>query len=203
MASEHYTHVTSYVTARNNVLYANNSNGVSIGGYGRARGGSDHITIVNNTLFDNDTKRTGSGEFQIQYYATNNVFKNNIVYAGPQGLMVHNYTETEADPAALNGNLYYLPAGAGRASFQWDHTQYHGYAAYLAGSGQDAQSAFADPLFANLKRPYLDVLAGSPAFGAGVVLPPKVIGAVDIAGNPRVGTNGAVTQGAWQLPVTK
>jgi len=203
MASEHDTRVTSYVTARNNVVYENNSNGVSIGGYGRARGGSDHITIVNNTLFGNDTKRTGSGEFQIQYYATNNLFQNNIVYAGPQGLMVHNFTDTEANPAVLNNNLYYLPAGAGNALFQWDRKHYNSYAAYLAGSLQDAQSAFSDPQFANLKRPYLDVQAGSPAVGAGVDLPANVIGGFDIAGNPRVGVNGAVTQGAWQEPVAQ
>src|SRR6202044_3901179 len=32
LASEHLNHVTSYVTARNNLVYANNSVGISIGG---------------------------------------------------------------------------------------------------------------------------------------------------------------------------
>jgi hypothetical protein len=199
MASEHKTRLTSYVTARNNVIYDNNSNGVSIGGYGSARGGSDHITIVGNTLFNNDTKKTGSGEFQIQWHATNNLFENNIVYAGPQGLMVNNFTTSEPHPAKLNYNLYYLPAGATKALFIWNHKHYNGYAAYLAGSGQDAHSNFANPLFANGDGPDLDVQSGSPAIGAGIVLPPDVIGTVDIAGNPRVANN-LLTIGAWEQP---
>jgi len=84
MASEHSGRNTANVTARNNLVYFGNSAGVSIGGYASKVGGSDHITIVNNTLYKNDGKNTGSGEFQIQYHATNNVFKNNIVYAGAQ-----------------------------------------------------------------------------------------------------------------------
>ncbi len=71
LASEHSGKVTSYVTMRNNLIYQSNSVGVSIGGYDSRVGGTDHCTIVNNTLWDNDTKNTGSGEFQIQYYATN------------------------------------------------------------------------------------------------------------------------------------
>src|SRR5208337_2519656 len=52
MASEHHKHVTSYVTARNNVIYTDNSNGISIGGSDPVKnGGSDHCVIVNNTLF--------------------------------------------------------------------------------------------------------------------------------------------------------
>ena len=132
LASEHSGQVTSYITARNNVVYENNSNGISIGGYGAARGGTDHCTIVNNTLFDDDTKNTGSGEFQIQFYATNNVFENNIVYAGAQGLFVHNFTKSEADPALLDYNLYY---GTGASVvFQWDKVHYKRFAAYQAAS---------------------------------------------------------------------
>jgi hypothetical protein len=59
--------------------------GISIGGYASNVGGTDHCTIVNNTLYANDTNNTGSGEFQAQYYATNNIFENNIVYATSQG----------------------------------------------------------------------------------------------------------------------
>src|SRR5437660_531651 len=67
MASEHRGHVTSFVIARNNLVYSANSIGITIGGYASNVGGTDHCTIVNNTLFQNDTKNTGSGEFQIQY----------------------------------------------------------------------------------------------------------------------------------------
>src|SRR5437764_6208830 len=72
LASEHQGRVTSFVIARNNLVYWSNSVGISIGGYASNVGGTDHCTIGNNTLFQNDTKSTGSGEFQIQYYATSN-----------------------------------------------------------------------------------------------------------------------------------
>src|SRR5580692_3754317 len=85
-ASEHKGHSSSYVTIRNNVFYDANSNGVSIGGYSNTVGASDHVVIVNNTLYNNNTKNQGS-EFQIQYHSGNasgNIFENNIVYAGSQ-----------------------------------------------------------------------------------------------------------------------
>jgi hypothetical protein len=197
LASEHHGRVTSYVTARNNLVYFNNSTGISIGGYGKARGGTDHCTIVNNTLLGNDTKNTGSGEFQIQFYATNNIFQNNIVYSTAQALFVHNFTNSDMLPATLDNNLYFGGAGAGTAIFQWNKSKFKGFASYQAATGQDASSAFADPLFQNLTLPELDIQAGSPAFAAGADLGANVIGRFDIAGNPRV-ANGDVTIGAYQ-----
>ncbi len=197
LASEHHGRVTSYVTARNNLVYFNNSTGISIGGYGKARGGTDHCTIVNNTLLGNDTKNTGSGEFQIQFYATNNVFQNNIVYSTAQALFVHNFTSSETSPATLDNNLYFGGAGADAGIFQWDKTKHQGFASYQAATGQDSASAFADPLFQNLTVPDLDLQAGSPAFAAGADLGANVIGGFDIAGHPRV-ANGEVTIGAYQ-----
>jgi hypothetical protein len=43
--------------------------------------------VINNTLYGNDTAHTASGEFQMQFNMSNNVFENNIVYAGSCGLM--------------------------------------------------------------------------------------------------------------------
>ena len=79
MASEPSGHSANSVIVRNNLVYLSNSVGISIGGYASNGSGTNQCTIVNNTLFHNDTKNTRNGEFQIQYYATNNVFKNNIV----------------------------------------------------------------------------------------------------------------------------
>ena len=73
---------TSYITARNNLIYHCHTAGVSIGGYAPERGRTDHCTVVNNTLYDNDTSGTGSGEFQMQWNMADNIFANNIVYAG-------------------------------------------------------------------------------------------------------------------------
>lgn len=196
LASEHLNRLTSNVIVRNNLVYANNSNGISIGGYGKGRGGSQNVMVVNNTLFGNDTKNTGSGEFQIQWNASGNLFANNLVYATTQGLLVHNYTAGGGMAAALDHNIYYVPGGA-VALFDWAGKTRKGLSAFQAAAGQDAHSLFADPLFAGAAMADFDPLAGSPAFGAGEDLGDAVIGAADLAGNPRIGP-GTVTGGAYQ-----
>src|SRR3569833_328131 len=55
LASEHKERATSYITARNNLIYHGHTAGVSIGGYAPDRCHTEHCTVVNNTLYDNDT----------------------------------------------------------------------------------------------------------------------------------------------------
>ena len=93
LASEHKNRATSYITARNNLIYHNHTAGVSIGGYDPERGHTEHCTVVNNTLYDNDTSGTGSGEFQMQWNMTDNIFANNIVYAGSRCLLTLNKSQ--------------------------------------------------------------------------------------------------------------
>src|ERR1700723_3021657 len=64
LASEHKNRATSYITARNNLIYPCNTAGVSIGGYDPERGHTDHCTVVNNTLYENDTAGGGTGGVQ-------------------------------------------------------------------------------------------------------------------------------------------
>jgi len=186
MASEHQGHVTSFVTARNNLVYSTNSTGVTIGGYASNVGGTDHCTIVNNTLFQNDTKNTGSGEFQIQYYATNNTFKNNIVYASSQGLFINNYTNSEPDPADVDYNLYYSSLTPSIADFLWNGTNYAGFSSYQSATGKDSHSPYVNPQFLNLTTPDLQIQPTSPAVNAGIDLGSTVVGTLDFAGNPRL-----------------
>jgi hypothetical protein len=197
MASEHSGHVTSFVIARNNLVYAANSIGITIGGYASNVGGTDNCTIVNNTLFQNDTKNTGSGEFQIQYYATNNVFKNNIVYAGPQGLFINNYTNSEPNPADVDYNLYFSSLSSTMANFLWNMKSYVGFSTYQSATGKDSHSQYADPQFLSLTTPDLQIQSTSPAVNAGINLGATVVGALDFAGSPRVnGSN--IDIGAYQ-----
>src|SRR6266571_1197871 len=186
MASEHQGHVTSFVIARNNLVYSANSTGITIGGYAPNVGGTDHCTIVNNTLFQNDTKNTGSGEFQIQYYSTNNVFKNNIVYASSQGLFINNFTNTEPDPADVDYNLYYSLLNSSMAVFLWNGTNHTGFSSYQSATGKDSHSQYVDPQFLSLTMPDLQIQLTSPAVNAGINLGTGVVGALDFAGNPRL-----------------
>ncbi len=149
IASQHKGHNAHDVSARNNLVYHANSVGITIGGYARNVGGADHCTIVNNTLFQNDTRNTGSGEFQIQYYATDNVFKNNIVSASSQGLFVNDYSKDGPDPADLDYNLYFSQVSMSKAEFVWRGKDHEGFATYQAAAGKDRHSKYADQKLLN------------------------------------------------------
>lgn len=197
VASENRGRVSSFVTVRNNVIYSSNTVGISIGGYASNTGGTDNCVIVNNTLYNNDTKGTGSGEFQVQYYSTNNVFKNNIVYASAQGLFINNYTNSSANPVDADYNLYFSSVAASSAEFLWNGSGYSSFSAFQSSTGKDSHSRYLDPMFVSLTSPNLKVGATSPAVGFGINLGSAIVGAEDFAGNPRV-QGSAIDIGAFE-----
>lgn len=202
MASEHSGHVSSYVIFRNNIIYHSLYVGLSIGGYSKNVGGTDHCVIVNNTLWDDGTYgNSGLGEFQIQYNATNNTVENNIfdVYTLTSKYLVYALS-SQANPALLDYNDYYNNAGATSSLFDWLGKSITGFANFQSTSGQDAHGKFADPQFVNLisTPPNLDVLSTSPAINAGTNLGSSIVGILDYAGNPRVNANGQINVGAYE-----
>jgi len=202
VASEHPHHVASLITVRNNVIYFDNSNGISIGGSDPVmNGGADHCTIVNNTLFSDGTKgiNNNSGEFQIQNHAINNIFENNILYANTEEQFLNSFAAVPLHPAVVDFNLYYSTAGASNGNWTWQGKNYTGYDYYRRKTKLDHDSPeFLDPQFMSLGTPpNLDIQPTSPAVGAGTNLGTDVVGAVDFAGNPRV-QNGAINIGAYE-----
>ena len=201
VASEHSGKYSQYVAVRNNLVYNANSVGISIGGYASNVGGSQYVAIVNNTLFEDDTQNTGSGELQVQYHATNNVFENNVVYATSQGLFINNYTNSEANPVTADYNLYFSSVSSSAAQFLWNGTGYNGFPSYQAATGEDSHSQYANPALLSLTTPNLQVQASSPATNAGSSLSSLIcnnttgeagdywgcplVGTVDFLGNPR------------------
>ncbi len=211
-ASEHKGHDASYVTIRNNLFYDANAVGVSIGGYAKSVGGSDHVVVVNNTLYNNNTKNQGA-EFQIQFNTTpssGNIFENNIVYAGSQNVWIYSFVS--GSTATANWNLYYSTAGYVQGtSIDWGgKSNYKTYAAYRSGSGEDGNSPNANPLFINLSStpPNLDVASNSPAVNAGSTSltcnagycgsSSSIYGNTDYAGNPRINGSGEINIGAYE-----
>jgi uncharacterized protein YjdB len=202
VASEHSGKYSQYVTVRNNVVYNANSVGISIGGYASNVGGSQYVAIVNNTLFENDTQNTGSGELQVQYHATNNVFENNLVYATSQGLFINNFTNSEANPVNADYNLYFSSVSSAAAGFIWNGTTYaNGFSSYQSATGEDSHSQYANPSLLSLTTPNLQVQASSPAINAGSSLSSLIcsnttgetgdywvcplVGTLDFLGKPR------------------
>jgi hypothetical protein len=209
-----------YVTVRNNVIYDSNACGISIGGFADDVGGSAHVVIVNNTLYNNNTKNQ-AGEFQIQFHsgeAQGNIFENNIVYAGTQNVWINSFvkptTAYPSPPATLNWNLYYSAAGYVKGtSIVWGGvSDYKTYAAYQSTTGEDADSPNANPLLVNVAAtpPDLGITANSPAVNAGSTSlscsvgwcnsesPDSIYGSTDFLGNPRTsGSN--IDIGAYEI----
>jgi hypothetical protein len=222
-AAENIGISSNHVTIRNNIIYNNNTSGLSIGGYGASasgctpgRGGgcgtSDHVVIVNNTLYNNN-KVGKNAEVSIQYRSdASNVFDNNVVYAGSANVWINGLDGTSL--ATFDSNLYFSQAGfVNGTSITWlGNATFVNFAAYQSTSGQDSASAVADPLFLNpaaASLVNLDLMAGSPALGAGSSTlgcdadhycgagGTSVYGDVDILGNARI-AGGQISIGAYQ-----
>ena len=188
LASEHRGRTTSYITARNNLIYGCNTAGVSIGGYGAERGGTDHCTVINNTLYGNDTAGTGSGEFQMQFNMTNNVFQNNIVYAGSGCLITSSKSgpvDSHTPAVSMDYNVYYCVSGAETSKWGWHPASYTGFTGYVMASGSDQHSRFADPRFVDPSKNDYHVQSGSPAINAGTAAGALTAGAEDLDGGAR------------------
>ena len=186
LASEHKDRATSYITARNNLIYHCHTAGVSIGGYAPERGHTDHSAVVNNTLYDNDTSGTGSGEFQMQWNMADDIFANNIVYAGARCLITLNRSQVEKQkpPVAIDHNLYYCASGANASTWKGSAAAVTGFEQYIESTGNDRHSRFLDPHFVNAAANDFHLRSDSSAIGAGTTdgLP---VGEMDLEGSPR------------------
>ncbi|HEY7098300.1 MAG TPA: right-handed parallel beta-helix repeat-containing protein [Terriglobales bacterium] len=198
LASEHKDRATSYITARNNLIYHSHTAGVSIGGYAPDRGHTDHCTVVNNTLYENDTSATGTGEFQMQWNMADNLFENNIVYAGPRCLMMLNKSELDKNraPAIIDHNLYYCASGAKASTWAEASNTVTGFDKYVEATGNDRHSHFADPNFIDPAKNDFHLQSDSPALAAGTMenIP---VGELDLEGSRRV-KSGKINIGCYQ-----
>jgi hypothetical protein len=187
LASEHKDRATSYITARNNLIYHCHTAGVSIGGYAPERGHTEHSNVVNNTLYENDTSGTGSGEFQMQWNMSDNIFENNIVYAGHRCLITLNRSQVDKNhpPAVIDHNLYYCASGANASTWAGASATVTGFEKYVESTGNDRHSRCLDPHFIDAGANNFHLQSDSPAIADGTT--DKVpVGDVDLEGSARV-----------------
>jgi Right handed beta helix region len=198
LASEHKDRATSYITARNNLIYRSHTAGVSIGGYAPERGHTEHCVVINNTLYENDTSTTGSGEFQMQWNMADNIFANNIVYAGPRCLIMVNKSQFDKShpPAAIDHNLYYCASGAKASTWGIASGIVMGFDHYVQSTGNDRHSRFLDPHFVDPATNDFHVRSDSPAIAAGTT-DGLAVGKLDLAGSPRL-RSGKIDIGCYQ-----
>jgi len=195
IASEHQGQSTSAVIVRSNFIYLNYIAGIAMGGYDTQRGATQDCDVIHNTLFHNDTDQDGNGELLIQYDATGNTVKNNILFAGPQGVLLGNpFAENTGN--VFDSNIYYT---AGAPEWQWEQQYYTSLPAFQSATGQDAGSRFTDPRLRDVSLPDLHIAPASPARNAAELLAER--GARDIDGRSRV-LGPAPDIGAAELPVS-
>jgi len=156
--------------------------------------------VVNNTLYENDTSATGSGEFQLQWNMADNRFENNIVYSGPRCLF--SITKSQVDrkqpPAVIDHNLYYCASGAKASTWAGASATVAGFEKYLESTGNDRHSRFLDPHFIDAANKDFHLQSDSPAIAAGTTdgLP---MGELDLEGSVRV-KSGNIDIGCYQRP---
>jgi hypothetical protein len=191
----HPAALASNVTVRDNFVSSNHRSGISIGGSDAFAGTVQNSSVVNNTLSNNDAKRTGGGEIRVQF-ATNNLIANNVVAARKGSLLVN--SEGIAGQNTINYNLFWSRGGPGAARFSWNGAAFKTFDAYRAASLLDANSVFADPQLFRPAGPDLHVRPTSPAINAGDLAFIPAAGEVDFDGEPRL-RNGRVDIGADEL----
>jgi len=174
IASEHHGGTTSNITVRNNLIFENAVAGIAMGGYDTDRGATEYCTVVNNTLYHNDTLQRGSGEVFLQFEVRNNSIANNILSANSQSLLIGN-PFTEVGENVVDYNLYFAPAGSEESEWEWENESYQGFSAYQTGTGNDTHSWFTDPKFIDPAHSDFHLQSTSPAIDSAAFLytPPE------------------------------
>lgn len=198
VGSEVSEKVCQGITVRDNLIYDNLSSGIRAGGSDMYRGWASNCKFLNNTLYHNDTEKSGRGEINL-WKSRDLFFSSNIVYTGSQNLTVVKSLGPEyVYNISLNNNIYYGSGGSRGLRFKGPDTGSVGLNMWIQKTKQDSNSRIADPRFANAAKGDFRLLGNSPAidFGDPAYVPAE--DEADFAGSARV--NGrAVDCGAYEF----
>lgn len=197
LASEAAGGSTTGIVVRENFVYRNRITGLALGGYEAGLGSTSGCTVSNNTFFSNDTTRSGSGEILLQYNVSGNTFKQNIIHAWTQGLMLGSQVPLGAGNV-FSRNFYFMPRGDDSADWEWAGASFNGLAAWTTAGPQEQGALFANPLFVKTATGNLRLKAGSTAIDSGDPAFVAGIGETDVDGNARV-VGAAVDRGALEF----
>ena len=175
--------VASGVVVRDNYVFANYREGISIGASQEMDGTVTGCIVTNNTVYRDNIRHTAGGEIRVQW-GSGNVFKNNLVSAAKGTVLLDD--ELGASNTVSDFNLYFSPDGGANARFIWGGFPYIGLAALQIGSGQDGNSLFANPLLSSPGSGKPRISGRSPAINAGDPSFTPAAGETDLLGQPRL-----------------
>ncbi len=179
--------VCTGITVRDNIIYGNNASGIAAGGYDTDRGWAENCKFLNNTLYNNDTKKLGRGEINIAK-SHDLLFSSNIIYTGPQNLAI----ATEAFGAeyiyniTFDNNVYFGPGGSRGLRFTGTDTGLVGLNMWKQKTKQDSASKIADPKFTDPTKGDFRLTRYSPAVDFGDPSYDPAGDELDFAGEPRL-----------------
>ncbi len=151
VASEHKGKSTSGITVRDNVLYGNRLTGLAFGGYDINRGMTINCSFVRNTLYHNNTLASDAGEVYMQFHTKGNIFRDNVVVAGPANIFISNRDGQFNTDNRFDHNTYFSSSKAG-ATFVWKGRPHLGLSSFSRATGQERNSLFKDPNFNNPEK---------------------------------------------------
>lgn len=221
LASEWSGCKTDFVTVRDNLIRHNHLAGITMGGYDEERGSTENCSILNNTIYQNDTTASWCGQIQFQFYAKNNSFKNNIIWANSstKQIVVHYPgSDTASDAQKEFGtsnvfayNLYYATGGSSTdVAFEiysaGDFRSYSSVSAWQNSGkvGGDAGSSFSNPKFVTSTPGTSATIAQfklqstSPAVNSGLPSYAPSLSELDVSGETRL-NGGRIDRGSEEF----
>jgi parallel beta-helix repeat protein len=158
---------TTGIIVRQNIVYANDNDGMSFGGYERRGGRVINSEFYNNVLYKNQVELGGGGELTGRF-AFNNVIANNIIFAGRQGIIYASWNGDDGN--TFDNNCYYRQANSEEEPFYVNNTGFEDFREYRSSTSRDKNSIFKDPMFNNESSHDFTLKMNSPCIDAGVDL---------------------------------
>ncbi|MFH0865009.1 MAG: T9SS type A sorting domain-containing protein [Bacteroidota bacterium] len=161
---------TSGIIVRDNVIYNNKQAGLAIGGYNTATTGQVlNSFVLNNTFLKDDYSNSGTGEIYMTKMA-NCKIQNNVFYTNAQNILITRDNITPFSGNSINYNCWYTPNNNSNSiTVAWAGSSYSTFSNYVAQTGMDANSVYADPQIASnsTSSPDFHLLGGSACIDAG------------------------------------
>ena len=156
---------TTGIVVRQNIIYSNDNEGMSFGGYERRSGRVINSEFYNNVLYKNGVEMGGDGELNGRF-ASNNVIANNIIFAGRQGIIYASWNGDDGN--TFDNNCYYRQANSEKVPFFVNDTGFEDFREYRSSTSRDRNSIFSDPLFNNERSHDFTLKKNSPCIDTGV-----------------------------------
>jgi hypothetical protein len=188
------------IVVKNNLVFNNQQTGIYVGGYTTQTTGQVLNSVIrNNTLFQNNYSKDGTGEVALSK-ASNCIFENNIFYTTSQNTFISADDIAPQTGNVFNYNCWFTPSGnANDITVNWKKNTYNTFAAYKTGTSQEANSIFKNPALVNasLPNPALNITNISPCINTGNPATITSNGETDYNGSGR--KNGIIDIGAYEM----